>query len=74
VLTLQRPLFPLEGVAPLLSDTTATVTLFAPADEAWLAVRPGQVDLGDLETLQQILTFLVAQARLGLGGGLVLSL
>lgn len=44
---------PPAGVAPLLEDSSTSLTLFAPANEAWAAVPP-QVDLKDTETLQQV--------------------
>ncbi|PRW57696.1 hypothetical protein C2E21_3455 [Chlorella sorokiniana] len=50
------------GIAPLLEDTTTSITLFAPTDEAWAAVPP-EVDVKDVETLQQILLFLITQGQ-----------
>ena len=52
------------GVAPLLNDSAATITLFAPTNDAWAQVQAGLVDLRDIEVLQQVLTFLVAQGGL----------
>lgn len=46
---------------PLLQDPAAAITLFAPTDEAWATVDPSHVNLSDRETLQAVLTFLVAQ-------------
>ena len=54
---------PPAGVAPLLEDPAATLTLLAPTNAAWAAVDTAVVDLGDRETLQAVLTFLIAQAR-----------
>lgn len=53
------------GMAPLLEDAAATLTIFAPVDAAWSAVDASAVDLGDRETLQAVLSFLVTQARRG---------
>ncbi|EFN57060.1 hypothetical protein CHLNCDRAFT_143803 [Chlorella variabilis] len=50
-------------VAPLLNDSAATITLFAPTNDAWAQVQAGLVDLRDIEVLQQVLTFLVAQGQ-----------
>lgn len=50
-------------MAPLLEDRTSAITLFAPTNDAWACVSP-RVDLGDRETLQEVLLFLIAQVRL----------
>ncbi|KAL4434037.1 hypothetical protein ABPG75_000478 [Micractinium tetrahymenae] len=52
-----------SGILPLLEDPAAAITLFAPTDDAWARVDTARVDLSDRETLQAVLTFLVAQGQ-----------
>ena len=54
------------GVAPLLEDPQTAITLFAPEEGAWQAVSPA-VHLGDRETLQEVLTFLIVQVQYSAG-------
>ncbi|PSC73189.1 barwin-like endoglucanase [Micractinium conductrix] len=50
------------GLLTLLQDPTATVTLFAPTNDAWAKVARA-ADLTDREVLQQVLAFHIVQGQ-----------
>lgn len=49
----------------MLQDPTTSATLFAPTNAAWARVPPS-IDLGDAETLQMVLLFLLSPGQVTL--------